>query len=117
MFDLTGVGSRICNGLDDIKSFMESEAAHPRTHMMTNIYADSGEEGVTLCFRIVALLGKGLASTASYYDTLVKTDNGWRTQHRYVSVAAGTNVMPRLIARASRVNSLALSNAWDSSLS
>ena len=85
IFDLTGVGSRICNGLDDIKSFMESEAAHPRTHMMTNIYADSGEEGVTLCFRIVALLGKGLTSTASYYDTLVKTDNGWRTQHRYVS--------------------------------
>ena len=40
VFDLTGVGSRICKGLDDIKSFMESEAAHPRTHMMTNIYAD-----------------------------------------------------------------------------
>ena len=23
VFDLTGVGSRICNGLDDIKAFME----------------------------------------------------------------------------------------------
>ena len=27
VFDLTGVGSRVCDGLDDIKSFMESMAA------------------------------------------------------------------------------------------
>jgi hypothetical protein len=53
--------------------------------MMTNIYADSDEGGVTLCFRIVALVGKGRTSTASYYDKIVKTDKGWRTQHRYVS--------------------------------
>ena len=86
VFDLTGVGSRICAGIDDIKAFMESEAAHPRTHMMTNIYADSDEDGVTLRFRIVALTCKGHTSTASYYDKIVKTDKGWRTQHRYVSI-------------------------------
>jgi hypothetical protein len=85
VFDLTGVGSRICNGLDDIKTFMESEAAHPRTHMMTNIYADSDENGVSLRFRIVALIGKGKTSTASYYDRIVQTEKGWRTQHRFVS--------------------------------
>lgn len=85
VFDLTGVGSRICDGLDDIKSFMESEAAHPRTHMMTNIYADSDQDGITLRFRIVALIGKGRTSTASYYDKIVKTADGWRTQHRFVS--------------------------------
>ncbi|XOV82397.1 MAG: nuclear transport factor 2 family protein [bacterium] len=84
-FDLTGVGSRICTGLDDIKSFMATEAAHPRTHMMTNIYADSNADGVTLRFCIVALIGKGLAATASYYDRIVKTDHGWRTEHRHVS--------------------------------
>ncbi|MBT5054639.1 MAG: nuclear transport factor 2 family protein [Gammaproteobacteria bacterium] len=85
VFDLTGVGARICSGLDDIKSFMESEAAHPRTHMMTNVYTDSDEDGVTLRFRIVALIGKGRTSTASYYDKIVKTEAGWRTQHRFVS--------------------------------
>ena len=85
IFDLTGVGSRVCNGLDDIKAFMESEAAHPRTHMMTNVYAESDEHGVELRFRIVALIGKGLTSTGSCYDKLVKTDDGWRTYHRYVS--------------------------------
>lgn len=85
VFDLTGVGSRVCNGLDAIKAFMESEAAHPRTHMMTNIYAESDEHAVELRFRIVALIGRGLTSTGSYYDKVVKTDNGWRTYHRYVS--------------------------------
>ena len=29
VFDLTGVGSRICEGLDDIKSFMESGGVSP----------------------------------------------------------------------------------------
>ena len=85
VFDLTGVGARICNGLDDIKSFMECEAAHPRTHMMANVYTDSDEGGVTLRFRIVALIGKGRTSTASYYDKIIKTEAGWRTQHRFVS--------------------------------
>ena len=85
VFDLTGVGSRMCDGLDDIKAFMESEAAHPRTHMMTNVYADSDEDGVSLRFRIVALIGKGRTSTASYYDKIIKTNDGWRTQHRFVS--------------------------------
>ena len=85
VFDLTGVGSRVCNGLDDIKAFMECEAAHPRTHLMTNIYAESGEHDIELRFRIIALIGKGLTSTGSYYDKLVKTEEGWRTYHRYVS--------------------------------
>lgn len=82
IFDLTGVGSRVLNGIDDIVNFMEEEAAHPRTHMMTNIYVDEVDDGVELRFRIVALLGKGKTGTASYYDRVVKTDDGWRVAHR-----------------------------------
>ncbi|MGI9616522.1 MAG: nuclear transport factor 2 family protein [Acidimicrobiales bacterium] len=85
VFDLTGVGSRVCTGLDDIKSFMESEAAHPKTHMMTNIYADADGDGAQMRSRIVALLGKGRAGTASYYDQLVRTPDGWRIKHRVCS--------------------------------
>ena len=60
VFDLTGVGSRICNGLDDIKAFMELEAAHPRTHMMTNIYAESDEHAVELRFLCLrGIIGAG----------------------------------------------------------
>ncbi len=82
VFDLTGVGARRLEGIDDIVHFMNIEAAHPKTHMMTNIYVDEHEETVTMNFRIVALLGKGLVGTASYYDRVVKTDHGWRVQHR-----------------------------------
>ena len=82
VFDLTGVGARRLEGIDDIVHFMNVEASHPKTHMMTNIYVDEHEETVTMNFRIVALLGKGLVGTASYYDRVVKTDHGWRVQHR-----------------------------------
>ena len=82
VFDLTGVGARRLEGIDDIVHFMNIEASHPKTHIMTNIYVDEHEENVTMNFRIVALLGKGLVGTASYYDRVVKTDHGWRVQHR-----------------------------------
>ena len=82
VFDLTGVGSRPLVGIEDIVTFMEEEAAHPRTHTMTNIYVNQTNDGVELRFRIVALLGKGRTGTASYYDTVVKTEDGWRVKHR-----------------------------------
>ena len=82
IFDLTGVGLRQLDGIEDIVHFMDVEAQHPKTHMMTNIYVDDGGESVTMNFRIVALLGKGLVGTASYYDTVVKTPDGWRVKHR-----------------------------------
>ena len=58
VFDLTGVGSRRLEGIDDIVDFMNVDAEHPKTHMMTNIYVDVVEEKVTMNFRIVALMGK-----------------------------------------------------------
>ena len=82
VFDLTGVGARRLEGIDDIVHFMNVEASHPKTHMMTNIYVDELDENEIMNFRIVALLGKGLVGTASYYDRVVKTDQGWRVQHR-----------------------------------
>ena len=82
VFDLTGVGSRRLEGINDIVDFMNVDAEHPKTHMMTNIYVDVDVEKVTMNFRIVALLGKGLVGTASYYDHVVRTDDGWRVKHR-----------------------------------
>jgi len=82
VFDLTGVGSRLLNGIDEIVAFMEDEAQHPRTHMMTNIYANPTADGADLRFRIVALLGQGKTGTASYYDQVVRTPDGWRVHHR-----------------------------------
>jgi len=86
VFDLTGVGSRRLVGIEEIVRFMEEEAQHPRTHMMTNVYADATDAGADLRFRIVALLGQGKAGTASYYDQVVKTPEGWRVSHRVTTL-------------------------------
>jgi len=86
VFDLTDVGARRLVGLDDIKAFMDTEARHPRTHTMTNIYVDETREGTKLNFRIVALLPEGKVGTASYYDDVVKTSDGWRVQHRVTTL-------------------------------
>ena len=52
---------------------------------MTNIYVDQTAGGVKVNFRIIALQPKGLAGTASYYDDVVRTGDGWRVAHRVVT--------------------------------
>lgn len=86
VFDLTDLGARRCEGLADIKAFMDREAQHPRTHLMTNIYVDETPAGAQLRFRIVALLGEGKVGTASYYDDVVSTSSGWRVSNRVVTL-------------------------------
>ena len=86
VFDLTDLGVPLLEGLPAIKRFMDEDAQHPKTHMMTNIYVDETEAGVQLFFRIVAMQSKGLMGTASYYDDVVKTPDGWRVTHRVVTL-------------------------------
>ena len=86
VFDLTDLGLPILVGLDEIKRFMDEDADHPRTHTMTNIYVDETTDGVKLYFRILALGRGGTMGTASYYDDVVKTPDGWRVAHRVVTL-------------------------------
>ena len=86
VFDLTDLGAPRLEGLEAIRAFMDTEARHPRSHTMTNIYVDESVEGVRLSFRILALLPEGRMGTASYYDDVVKTDAGWRVKHRVVTL-------------------------------
>ena len=86
VFDLTDLGSQLLEGLDRIKAFMDTEANHPRTHTMTNIYVDETPSGVKLNFRIIALQPEGRVGTASYYDEVVKTADGWRVKHRVITL-------------------------------
>ena len=81
-FDLTDLGVPMLVGLPAIKHFMDVDAEHPLTHMMTNIYVDQLPDRVTMNFRIVALRKGGLVGTASYYDVVVKTPDGWRVKDR-----------------------------------
>lgn len=86
VFDLTDLGAPRCEGLAAIKQFMDQEAQHPRTHLMTNIYVDETPTGVQLRFRIIALLSEGKVGTASYYDDVIKTPGGWRVSYRVVTM-------------------------------
>ena len=86
VFDLTDLGAPRLEGLDAIKRYMAEDANHPRTHTMTNIYVDETAEGATLRFRILALLPERRVGTASYYDDVVKTAEGWRVQNRVITL-------------------------------
>lgn len=86
VFDLTDLDGPRLEGLDAIKSFMDTEARHPRTHTMTNVYVDETDDGVELHFRILALLPEGRVGTASYHDKVVKTPAGWRVADRFVAL-------------------------------
>jgi 3-phenylpropionate/cinnamic acid dioxygenase small subunit len=89
-FDLTDLGVPVLRGLPAIKRFMDLEAQHPKTHLMTNIYVDETPEGVQMFFRIVAMRSGGLVGTGSYYDDVVKTSAGWRVKGRVVKLRRRT---------------------------
>ena len=86
VFDLTDLGEPCLTGLAEIKRYMDEDAKHPRTHLMTNIYVDEVPGGARLSFRIVALLPERVVGTASYYDDVVKTPAGWRVRHRVITL-------------------------------
>ena len=85
VFDLTDLGAPRLEGLAEIRRFMDEDAEHPLTHLMTNIYVDEEPDGVRLSFRIVALMPERRVGTASYYDRVVKTAEGWRVQDRVIT--------------------------------
>ncbi|MFN0088910.1 MAG: nuclear transport factor 2 family protein [Acidimicrobiales bacterium] len=85
-FDLTDLGGPKLEGLAEIKRYMDEEAQHPQTHLMTNIYVDEAPDRVTLRFRIVALRRDKPVASGNYYDTVVKTPAGWRVKDRVFTI-------------------------------
>jgi hypothetical protein len=84
VFDLTDLGGPRLEGLDHIRRYMDIEAQHPLTHMMTNIYVDEDPDAVRMYFRIVAYMKGRQPGTASYFDEVVKTAGGWRVANRVI---------------------------------
>jgi hypothetical protein len=77
-FEIPG---HILDGLKGIQAFMET-AQHPRTHIMTNVYADETPEGVILNFRLIGMREDGTFSSGRYRDVVVKRPEGWRVVSR-----------------------------------
>ena len=88
-FDLRDLGGPKLEGLAEIQRYMDTEAQHPQTHLMTNIYVDEvpgGGDTAKLAFRIVALRKGQSVGSASYYDDVVKTPAGWRVKNRVITL-------------------------------
>ena len=85
VFDLTDIGGPRVEGLAEIRRYMDEDATHPLTHLMTNIYVNEEDDGVKMYFRIVARAKGGVFGTASYYDDVVKTPDGWRVRNRVIT--------------------------------
>jgi hypothetical protein len=86
-FDLRDLGGPKLAGLAEIQRYMDEEAQHPQTHLMTNVYVDEGQAGTAkLYFRIVALRKGQSVGSASYYDDVVKTPAGWRVKDRVITL-------------------------------
>jgi ketosteroid isomerase-like protein len=77
-FEIPG---QVLDGLEGIRAFMR-QSNHPRTHAMTNIYADETPEGVILHFRIIGMRRDGRIMSGRYRDVVVKTADGWRVASR-----------------------------------
>jgi len=80
-FEIPG---QVLEGLEGIRSFMR-QSNHPRTHAMTNVYADEtpGEPGrAIVSFRIVGMRRDGRIMSGRYRDAVVKTADGWRVASR-----------------------------------
>ena len=72
-------------GIEDIKKFMDQSGdLHPAAHLMTNVYSLETANGVELRSRVILPRtqtqedGSATITHGSYYDTVVKTDSGWR---------------------------------------
>lgn len=85
-FDLTDLGVPMLRGLAEIQRFMAQDADHPATHLMTNVYVDETDHDVRMSFRIVALRKGRSVASASYYDVVVKTADGWRVKKRVTTL-------------------------------
>ena len=82
VFDLTDLGVPLLEGLAAIQRFMDVDATHPLSHLMTNVYVDETPGGVRLSSRIVAIREDRRVDSGRYRDVVVKTPDGWRIRHR-----------------------------------
>ncbi len=57
-------------------------ADHPLAHHITNIYVTEDDGEPVLHSRVIGILHDRRAGSGQYTDTVVRTPDGWRIQHR-----------------------------------
>jgi hypothetical protein len=76
------------DGLAEIVKFMSS-IKHPLAHYSTNVLIDveEGADVATAKTKLFAPRADGTVALGTYNDDIVRTENGWRFQRRFVQIA------------------------------
>ena len=87
-YELKGFGALDCviESAAQIVVFMQASTSHPVAHHVTNVEIDSTGDPVTMFSKIVGTLPGGLAGSADYADTVVRTPAGWQIAKRTVTL-------------------------------
>ncbi|SNQ50908.1 Polyketide cyclase [Frankia canadensis] len=106
VYDVTdvgmGMGMGMFVGIDEIRrAGLELGVGNPIAHHVTNVVitGDDGDEA-TAQSKGLAVMADGRCVSATYLDTLRRTDHGWRLRHRVI------------LARRTPLNGAYLANAY-----
>jgi hypothetical protein len=86
VYDLADVGMAPLHGIDAIRAAaLELGDGNPLAHHVTNLtVTDVGHDRVRTRCKAFVVRADGTCGSATYIDTLRRTDAGWRISHRIV---------------------------------
>jgi ketosteroid isomerase-like protein len=88
VYDVTdvGMGMRTLVGIDEIRrAGLELGEDNPIAHHVTNIVITGNSDDEATCqSKGLAVMADGRCVSATYLDTLRRTDHGWRLSHRVI---------------------------------
>jgi len=81
-------GGPAVHSLNDLRAMFDNpRTMHPLAHHITNPYVWQDADGtVRARSKIVGILTEGRVGSGSYFDTLVRTPEGWRIRERRVKL-------------------------------
>jgi len=90
VFDFTGAGGGVAEGLDAIIGVM-SNGEHPSGHHFTNpVIEVIDADHVTCLTKLISIEKNGQANTGHYFDHVIRTQEGWRVSNRTAIVYFAT---------------------------
>jgi len=86
VYDLSPIGQAAMHGIEEIRAAaLELGPDNPLAHHVTNVViTDEGEGTATTRCKALALTAEGTTRSATYIDTLDRTETGWRIRKRVV---------------------------------
>lgn len=85
-YDVSDVGFGVIEGLPALRDCgLQLGAGNPVAHHVTNIVLEEAADGRVLArSKGLAVMAGGSCGSATYEDTVVRTEAGWRISHRVI---------------------------------